>query len=116
MFIIERLNADPFGYGLGKGAFARDALGADEFGVKTSGKTIPWSEILTWQMKKFVDHYLIGPESEKVKLKVLGEQSLAAAIFCYENGGTEAAAAYAEKAVLSCPTLEQEVERLVPLQ
>lgn len=116
MFIIERLNADPFSYGVGKGTFARDALGADEFGVKTGIKIIPWTEIPTWQMKKFMDHYLLGPGSQKVKLNVLGEQSLAAAIFCYENGGTEAAAAYAQKTVLFCPTLEQEVKRLVPLQ
>jgi hypothetical protein len=42
--------------------------------------------------------------------------TLAAAIFCYENGGTEAAVRYAQKVLDTCPHMADEVYRLLPVE
>jgi hypothetical protein len=113
-FIIAQLNADPFQWGLVLPKIgAVDVIGADETNVKIKDRSIPWTEISTAQMKKFLDHYLA---SQKLTVKVLAEQNLAAAIFCVENGGAKAAPPYVEKAVDLSPDLQEEAKRLVPLE
>jgi len=113
LFVIERLNADPFQWGWGFGRAAEDVLGADASGVKIRGGTVPWSQVNTAQMLKFIKHYLM---SENIAARVLAQQNLAAAIFCYENGGVNAAAHYAKKAVELSPGLQKDVKRLLPLE
>jgi len=116
-FIIERLNAEPFKWGIDiPKVGSLDVLGADENNVKIKDRAIPWAEITTAQMKKFLDNYLKGPSSQKLTVRVLGEQNLAAAIFCYENGGVKAASGYAEKAGELCSDLQAESKRLLPLE
>lgn len=112
LFIIERLNADPFKWGWIRPR--QDVLSADKFGVKLTKKSIPWEKVNIGQMLSFIEHYLSPPANFKVRQRVLGEQSLAAAIFCYENGGSKASARYAKKAVNLCSDLQKEVIRLIP--
>jgi len=64
------------------------------------------------QMLKFVSHYV---ESRKIPVGERAEQCLSAAVFCYMNGGTEAARGFMQKAIDMAPYLEDRVRRLVPL-
>jgi len=111
LFFIDRLNQDPFRWGWVQGRSAEDVLGADRQGIKLRGRTVLWSRVGTRQILHFMKRYL---SSDKVGLRVLAQQNLAAAVFCDENGGAEAAARYAEKTVDLLPTLRDEVERLLP--
>ena len=90
-----------------------DVLGADESNVKIKDRSIPWTEISTAQMKKFIDHGLANP---KLRVREQGDQNLAAAIFCFENAAVKYAAIYAKTAVDPCPDLQDEVKRLLPLE
>lgn len=111
LFVMEQLNAEPFLWGWTQGRQAEDVLGADENNVKLRGGTVPWTSVTTAQMLKFIRHFL---ENRKFPIKTLGEHNLAAAIFCYENGGKDAAARFAEKTVDLCPYLQDDVKRLLP--
>jgi len=113
-FFVERLNADKFTWGWIRSAKSKeDILGADEEGIKLQGRKVPWAEVSVKQWFAFMQRYLSGTE---VRTRVLGEQNLAAAIFCFEHGNKEAAAIFAAKSREYCPDMETQVKRLVPLE
>ena len=64
-------------------------------------------------MKRIVDHFLEN-KNRNIPIRTLGEQSLAAAIFAYENGGVKAVQGYVDRALSFCPDLEAEAKRLLP--
>ena len=111
-FLVERLNADPFRWGWGSGSSAKDILGADATFIKVRGLDAPWTRVSPAQMMKFIRHYV---DSTKIGARRAGAMSLAAAVYCHENGGVEAAAAFGDKAAELAPSLRAEVERLVPI-
>ena len=111
-FLVERLNADPFRWGWGSGSSAKDILGADATFIKVRGLDAPWTRVSPAQMMKFIRHYV---DSTKIGARRAGAMSLAAAVYCHETGGVEAAAAFGDKAAELAPSLRAEVERLVPI-
>ena len=116
-FLVERLSARPFRWGWGWGTAATDVLGATEAVVKTRSRQVPWSDVNAAQMMKFLQHYLLD---EDLGLRQRADQNLAAAIYCHEVIGTEAARRaameYVEKAVTLMSTLADDAERLVPTE
>jgi len=110
-FIIDQLNTEAFRWGWGHGGNARDVVGATDKDVKVNRASIPWSEVDARQMLRFVEHCLARPG---VTQKARGEQALAAALFCDQKGGADAARRYARRAVKLCPSLEDDVQRLLP--
>ena len=114
-FVVERLNTSPFRWGWGlNAATAMDVIGADNRGVKLKGRTVDWSQVSAGQMLKFIDHYLKPPESKKLSLKALASQSMAAAIFCYENNRTAQQAAFTQSTVELFPRYGDDLRRLIP--
>jgi len=111
-FLIERLTAEPFQWGWGRGAAGADVLGADEASVKVRGRgAVPWSDVDAAQMLKFIRHYVDSP---KVPVRERARQNFAAAIYCDTLGGKDVAARFADKAVELAPSLRDEVKRLLP--
>ena len=111
-FIIERLNTDPFKWGLGVGATARDIVSANAVTIHTREGRTNWEFIDPAQMAKFFNRYL---GSREVKLVTLAEQNLAAAIYCNEHGFNDAALDYRTKAIGYNPNIESTAKRLLPL-
>jgi len=112
-FLIHRLNAEPYRWGWLRASIAtEDVLGADEDGVRLKGRTVPWAEVSTAQYIRFIEHYL---PNAKMKRSVKAGHYLAAAIYCYENGGAEAAQVYLRKALDVAPYLREESQRVLPL-
>ena len=110
--IVANLKSAPFSWGWGVPRGSADVTGASRTGVRVKGQTIPWAQISTAQMLKFINHAL---DDDTLGFKERGDHTLAAALFCFENGGNEAALRYAEKAVGLLPTLEDDIERFFPL-
>jgi hypothetical protein len=110
--VIERLNKEPFRWGWGRGPTATDVTGASLLGVRVLGKTIPWEEVGPAQMLTFIRKYTVGRD---LTLRTLAEQNMAAAIYCFENGGTDAARLFAKKSIEYRPRMKEEAARLLPL-
>jgi hypothetical protein len=112
-FLIERLNTEPYSWGwVRAGGASEDVLGADENTVRLRGRRVPWNQVAIPQYIRFIEHYL---SDAKVKKGVRARQYLAAAVYCYENGGPDYAAAYVRKALDLAPYLREESERVLPL-
>jgi hypothetical protein len=88
-----------------------NVLGADERNVFLQDRKIPWPEVSKPQFVRFVENYL---KPNAAKRSVRGEQYLATAIYCYENGGKEAAAAFKAKALDAAPFLQKKADLLIP--
>jgi len=113
-FYIEQLTKNPFKWGWIRSATStEDILGADEEGVILKGRKVPWAEISIRQWIMIIQHYLA---SKDVRTRILGEQSLAAAIFMFENGNKEVAAKFLSKAIEYCPDLQEPGKKLVPIE
>lgn len=110
LFLIDRLNEDPFSYGLGFGASARDIKSADTNGIRAKGIFLSWEDVGVAQMLKFFRRYL---RSEKVDVGKLSRMNLAAAVYCLVNGGEEAADRFGDQAVDYAPHLEEDIERIL---
>jgi type II secretory pathway pseudopilin PulG len=116
-FLVTQLQTRPFRWGWGWGAAATDVLGATDRHIAIRGRQVPWSEVDAAQMLKFLNHYLLDPD---LGLRAKARHNLAAAVYCREVVGTEAARRaareYAEKAVTLLPPLADDAERLVPAE
>ena len=110
-FVIKNLNAEPYKWGWVSGAASLDVLGADETGVKLPGRTVPWSQVSVAQMLRFVKRAVGNPS---VLRRELARMTLAAAVFCYENGGMKPAAEFAGKAVNLNADLQDAVKQMMP--
>jgi serine/threonine protein kinase len=110
--LVHEINAQPFRWGWGRGGNAKDVLGATDAHVKIVGAQIAWNDVQPAQMLHFLNHYLKSPN---IRLRQLADLCLGAAIYCYEQGGVEAARNYAERAINMLPNAERDVERLLPL-
>ncbi|MFC1498399.1 hypothetical protein ACFLS1_08030, partial [Verrucomicrobiota bacterium] len=91
LFIIEELNKEPLRWGWIQDS-KKDVMGADESCVKLDRRTIPWERIRPPQMLKFMNYYLLT--SKEIRRTTVAKQCIAAAIYCFENGGDEASAAF----------------------
>ena len=112
-FLIDRLTADPYRWGwLRSASVTEDVLSADQEGVQLKGRRVPWKQVSIQQYIRFIEHYISDP---KIRRGVRGKQYLATAIFCYENGGVDAAAAYVRKGLDLSPYLREEFERVLPV-
>jgi hypothetical protein len=112
-YLIQRLEADPFQWGWVMGASPIDIQGANEIHIKVRGGFKTWKEAGPRQMLKFFQRYLV---SRDVKLVDLADQNLAAAIYCFENGGLDLALEYKRKAVDYNPNIREDADRLVPME
>jgi len=113
LFFIKQLNDNPFKWGWIQGQSPEDITGANISHIKLRGRIVSWKDVSTKQMVYFIRHY-ITRSNQSTPLLELGNYALAAAIFCYENGGYEFAASYKTKAVEFHPRLRREADRLVP--
>jgi serine/threonine protein kinase len=112
-FVVQELSRAPFPWGWGRpGGKREDVIGADEKSVKLRGRQVAWAKVGNPQFLALVDHCLGRPETRR---SAQGEQALAAAIFCWENGGDDFARRYREQALQAVPSLERDAERLLPL-
>ncbi|MBN2301225.1 MAG: protein kinase [Lentisphaerae bacterium] len=112
-FVIKGLNDEPYEWGFLTRLGAQSIYGADETGLKLKDRVIPWSGVTTAQMFKIINHYL---SKSTYRTRVLGEQNLSTAIFCYETGGNRAiptAIRYVDKALEFCPDLENKAKKLL---
>ena len=115
-FLIEQLNAEPFPWGYGHGAGARDVQGADERNIHLRNSKVPWTDVVAPQMLKFVDH-CVGRRSVATRARC--EQSLNAAIFCHEVAGAQGmdrARAYIDGVAGRCSDIRAKANRLLPLE
>ncbi|MCK5849829.1 MAG: hypothetical protein KAH23_02855 [Kiritimatiellae bacterium] len=112
IYIIEKINASPYRWGWGVGVSAMDVVGADNKGIKLQRKRIEWSGVSTSQMIKFASHYLKAPEIRGVKLRVLANLNLAAAIFCFENNKAIKAEDFGNAATELYPAFGENLRRL----
>ncbi|NQT91266.1 MAG: serine/threonine protein kinase [Lentisphaerae bacterium] len=115
-FLIEQLNAQPYPWGYGHGGGARDVLGADKRNLHLRDSKVPWTSVDASQMLKLVDH-CIGRRSVRTRERC--EQSLNAAIFCYEVAGPQGldrSRAYIEGVAGRCSDIRPKAARLLPLE
>jgi hypothetical protein len=108
-FLIERLNSDPFKWGWGEGAAARDIVGANEEGIRHSTGSAGWPDIGTKQLVKVFERYI---NDGKLGAKVQGENSLGAALLLRDLGAADVAELFARRAAQHMPSLEGELTRL----
>lgn len=111
-FFIKQINEEPYRWGwLSPAGSALDILGATETEIKLTGRSVPWSQASAAQMVKFIKHYVTPERAKKAEL---GRLYLAAAAYCYENGGMKMAADYASKAVETDESLKDTVKKIMP--
>jgi hypothetical protein len=110
-YLIERLNAGRLSWGWTEGRRSEDVLGAETKGVKLTGRIVPWEQVSPTHMLVFIRRFA---DSRDVSARVLAEQNLAAAVYCFENGSPDLAAQFAAKAVELKPSMDAEVKRLMP--
>lgn len=108
-FLIERLTAEPFKWGWGDGAAARDILGANDEGVKHSTGFASWPDVSIRQLVKIVEHYV---NDEKLGAKVRGENCLGAALLLRDVEAADQSDLFARRAAQHMPSLEAEFMRL----
>jgi hypothetical protein len=108
-FLIERLAVDPFKWGWGEGAAARDIVGATEEGVRHSTGFAGWPDIGTKQLVKIIERYV---NDGKLGAKVQGENALGAALLLRDLGAADAAEVFARRAAQHMPSLDGELTRL----
>ena len=112
-FIIERLNKAPKAW-IWQGT--QDVKHADEKTMKLTRSSVQWSKVPIPQMLKFINFYVTGPGSRKVRIRDKCNHLVAAAIFCMEHGGPTAAAAsrnYSNRALDICPDIREDIDRLL---
>ncbi len=109
--LTEMLGADVFRWGWTQDGSAVDVLGADAEGVKLPGKRVPWAQVGTRQMLQFVKRY---SEDAEVAPGQRAERCMQAAVFCFENGGAEAAAKYRARAAGLSPRVRDVLAQLLP--
>ena len=112
-FVVDRLNNEPRPYIWGTGAAARDVISADGQVIRYKGGEAAWKDVSVAQMLRFVNLYT---SSTKVRLRDQCTHMLGAAIYCYEFGGEQGAAAalsYRDRAVTICSDLQDEANRLL---
>jgi len=110
-FLIAAIMAEPFRYGWGLGAGARDVTGADENGIQITGGSVLWEQMRVPHIAHLMDHYL---SKARTKTSVLAEQNLAMGICHLLGGNAEEAVRYRDKAIQMAPYLDAEARRLVP--
>ena len=112
-FLTQQLNDHAFKWGWIQGRSPEDIVSATKRRIRLGDRFVPWEEVGTRQMFHMIKHY-VTDSNRSVKLVDLGNQSMAAAIFCYMNRGYDAADRYAERAVKLNTRLERDRARLVP--
>jgi serine/threonine protein kinase len=113
VFLTQQLNDHAFKWGWIQGRSPEDIVSATKRRIRLGDRFVPWEEVGTRQMFHMIKHY-VTDSNRSVKLVDLGNQSMAAAIFCYMNRGYDAADRYAERAVKLNTRLERDRARLVP--
>ena len=109
-FLVDNMRKVPFQWGWDRGRGSReDILSGDDEHVTLRSGMVPWREVSGVQFLQIVDHYA---RLRSTRRSVRGEQYLAAAIYCDENGAEEARAAMIEKALEAAPFLDEAVDRL----
>jgi serine/threonine protein kinase/tetratricopeptide (TPR) repeat protein len=99
-----------------RGELGGTAVGANLSGVRVSlgghGVMVkPWDQVSVRLMLQMANYYINAfdlPADEE------GDILLSLSVFCYYNGGFNAASKYADKAVEINPTLKTETRRLMP--
>jgi serine/threonine protein kinase len=112
-FITQRLNKDPKPW-IWQGT--QDVKFADDKIIKLTRSTVQWTKVPIPQMLKFINVYVMGPASRKVKIRIKCNHLVAAAIFCMEHGGEAATAAaknYSNRALDICPDVREDLDRLL---
>lgn len=117
-YLIAQISSEPIKWGWGKGQTARDIVGASKKGLSINGMkdVVPWEEVPTGQMINIINHYL---GNRKTRIRDLGEQSLATALYCYESArdnenAVKMARKFADSAVEYCSDLKEITEKLLP--
>jgi len=97
-FLIAELKKEKMPWGYGFGATAVDVVGADAESIHIRGSKIAWPAVSTAQMVKFLNHFLSGKRARRLTAKTAAEQNVAAAVYCFLHGGTDAARTFADEA------------------
>ena len=111
-FVIRQLTREPYRWGWQSGGSQADVVSADEANVALKGRSVPWVQVSSAQMFRFIQHYLT-PAALPQKPD-LARMTLAAGLFCEESGGAKQAADYARQACDLDPTLRADVKKLMP--
>jgi len=112
-FLVRKMNTDPQPW-IWRGK--QDVKRATEKTLQLTTATVEWVNVPIPQMLKFINTYVTGTPSRKVRIRTKCNHLLAAAVFCMEHGGEAAVAAaknYSNQALLVCPDMEEEVNRLL---
>lgn len=114
LFLVKQLTDHQFKWGWIQGRTVEDILGATPRHIQLQDRLVPWQDVQTKQMMHMIRKY-VTRSNQDVPLRVLAGHTLGAAVFCFENGGMDPAAAFADEAVQMSKRLQDEVRRLVPL-
>jgi serine/threonine protein kinase len=114
-FLIDNLQANPVG-AAAAAETGGSVLGANRQGLRVAlggqGELVrPWNQVSTRLFVWMAGHYLANPA---IPAADRAEQFLALALFCYEGGGFDVAAKYAEQAAELSPELKPTVRRFLP--
>jgi len=112
-FLAGQLAKKPFKWGWIQSGSPQDILSATPRHVQLRSGLVPWSEVGVRQMLHLVRNY-VDNRNRDVTLSQLAEQALNAAVYCYVNGGYDAAESFARQAVNFKGRLEEDAERLLP--
>lgn len=120
-YIVEKLNAQPFGWGWIQGASQEDVAGADEKGVRTKTGVWPWTAVTIRQYLHFFRRYA---DESSLRARETADNYLAAAIYCMENvlgsdnakmveNATNIAREFADRAKRATATVAPDITRLL---
>ena len=109
-FLIASIRKEPYPWGWGSGASARDVLGVDESGFNLRGGRATWAQLDSAQMLRFLRFYL---DPKKVNRELRGRMNLAAAVYFSEAGKAADANTLLQAALASDGRLREESERLL---
>lgn len=120
-YVVEKLNAQPFGWGWIQGTSQEDVAGADEKGVRTKTGVWPWSVVTIRQYLHFFRRYA---DDRSLRAREAADNYLAAAIYCMENvlgsdnakmveNATSIAREFTDRAKSATPTVGPDITRLL---
>ena len=112
-YIIDKMRAKPLRWGWGTGRESVDVLGADERGIRITGKKIPWSKVGPAQLAKWAVLY---SKEARLPRHTAGSLQLALAVLYDEHGAVEKAEKARTLAITTWARLGEEADRLLSPQ
>jgi serine/threonine protein kinase len=111
-FLIASITKEPFRWGWFRSATVfEDILAADDNQIKIRTGTVPWTRVQHQQLVRIVEHYLQNPS---VLAMARARGYLATAIWFSLSNNPTMVNPYVSKAVSAMPSIQREVDRLLP--